>query len=199
VQLALDLVNGTNRQVQEHIEQRSSQSPRLLPSSDALVSMRRSQQHLEEREEQSPPSRQYPAQHGYSESHYPSIRSDEHRTHTYGTYMTSRSSGSVHIPPPSPMQAPQPMHTVTLPSPSSLNCPNPRSLSSISPPTTTSTHRSAQSALLKDLQHQVGVKTLEFALSSASMTTYYRSSSSRPQNALRSRRSSKSATPRSTV
>jgi hypothetical protein len=54
------------------------------------------------------------------------------------------------------------MHTVTLPSPSSLNCPNPRSLSSISPPTTTSTHRSAQSALLQDLQHQVGVKTLAF-------------------------------------
>jgi chromosome segregation ATPase len=75
---------------------------------------------------------------------------------------TTPSAEAVHISPQSPMQAPQPMYTATLPSPSSLNFPNPHSLPSISPPSTTSTSKLAQSAHLQDLQHQVSVKTLEF-------------------------------------
>ena len=66
------------------------------------------------------------------------------------------------MPPQSPMQAPQLMHTAVLPSPSSLDLSNPRILPSISPPTTASLQGAAESAHLQDLQHQVSVKTLEF-------------------------------------
>jgi hypothetical protein len=123
--------------------------------------MRRNQHHLEEREEQTPPTRQYPTHHEYAGFRHPSFGSDEHRSNQHGgevrnsPHHTMRSSGPVYMPPQSPMQAPQLMHTAVLPSPSSLDLSNPRSL----PPTTTSLQDTAESA---HLQHQASVKTLEF-------------------------------------
>jgi uncharacterized tellurite resistance protein B-like protein len=59
------------------------------------------------------------------------------------------------------MQAPQPVRSNILPSPSSLNYPNAPNLLSISSPSITG-QRSAQSAHLQDLQHQISVKTIAF-------------------------------------
>jgi predicted nucleic acid-binding Zn-ribbon protein len=130
--------------------------------------MRRNQHHLEEREEQSPPTRQYPTHHEYAGFRHPSFGSDEHRSNQHGADMTlvrnspHHTMRSMYMPPQSPMQAPQLIHTAVLPSPSSLDLSNPRSLPSISPPTTASLQGAAESAHLQDLQHQVSVKTLEF-------------------------------------
>jgi chromosome segregation ATPase len=65
------------------------------------------------------------------------------------------------MPPQSPGQNTQPIHSTVLPSPSSLNFSSSQSLPSMTPPTT-SAHTSAHNTLLQELQHQVTVKTLEF-------------------------------------
>ncbi|CAO2657428.1 Nn.00g035540.m01.CDS01 [Neocucurbitaria sp. VM-36] len=171
LQWAFDLVQWTNRNLQEHIEQRSSPKPEWQSQPDASPSMRRGQHHLEEREEQSSPIRQYPTvHHGMLSFTHPGIMSEDSRRNPYGNettpmgnspHHTTSSSGSIFMPPQSPMQAPQPMRSAILPSPSSLNFPNAPYLPSISPPTT-SVQTSAQSAHLQDLQHQISVKTLAF-------------------------------------
>ncbi|OAL56825.1 hypothetical protein IQ07DRAFT_638228 [Pyrenochaeta sp. DS3sAY3a] len=173
LQWALDLVQWTNRNLDVHIEQRSSRSPETQSQPDASPSMRRGQHHLEEREEQSPPNRQYPTvHHGFTTFSHPGMVPDDNRRNPYGSettplgnspHHTTSSSGSVFMPPQSPMQAPQPMRSAILPSPSSLNFPNVNvpNLPSISPPAITA-QTSAQSAHLQDLQHQISVKTLAF-------------------------------------
>lgn len=171
LQWAFDLVKWTNCNLQDHIEQRSSRSPETQSQPDTSPSMRRGQHHLEEREEQSPPNRQYPTvQHGFPGFTHAGMLSEDPRRNAYGSeptavgnspHHTTSSSGSVFMPPQSPMQAPQPIRSAILPSPSSLNFPNVQSLPSISPPTA-SVQTSAQSAHLQDLQHQISVKTLAF-------------------------------------
>ncbi|KAH7402514.1 hypothetical protein BKA66DRAFT_564427 [Pyrenochaeta sp. MPI-SDFR-AT-0127] len=171
LQWALDLVQWTNRNLQDHIEQRSSHSSETQSQPDASPNMRRGQHHLEEREEQSPSNRQYPTgHHGFPSFPYTGTVPEDLRRNPYGSettpvgnspHHTASPSGSVFMPPQSPMQAPQPMRSAILPSPSSLNFPNVQSLPSISP-STTSVQTSAQSAHLQDLQHQISVKTLAF-------------------------------------
>lgn len=133
--------------------------------------MRRGQQHLEQRDGQSPPSRQYSGiQHGFTGFAHPAMAPDDSRRNLYGSefppmanspHQTVSSSGSVFMPPQSPMQAPQPSRSTMLPSPSSMNFPNATNLPPISPPST-SLQSSAQATHLQDLQHQISVKTLAF-------------------------------------
>jgi predicted nuclease with TOPRIM domain len=131
--------------------------------------MRRSQHYLEEPEEQSSPSRQYPGVHyGYHGfAHPPTTPEDTRRLPYHGEmgslqdspHHTASSPGSSFMPPQSPMQAPQPIRSTTLPSPSSLIFQNAPILPGISPPSTTG-QTSVQNTHLQDLQHQVSVKTL---------------------------------------
>ncbi|KAF2476508.1 uncharacterized protein BDR25DRAFT_66709 [Lindgomyces ingoldianus] len=132
--------------------------------------MRRGQYHLD-REEQSPPSRQLPGPHqGYSGFTHPPAILEDSRRNPYSSdiapmanspHHTASSSGSIFMPPQSPMQAPQPSRSGMLPSPSSMNFPNLPNLPPISPPSS-SLQTSAQAAHLQDLQHQVSIKTLAF-------------------------------------
>ena len=138
---------------------------------DTLSTMRRGQHHLEQREEQSPPTRQFPGpHHGYTNFTNSGAMAEDNRRNPYASDMnpmansphhTASSSGSVFIPPQSPMQAPQPSRPGMLPSPSSMNFPNAPNLPPISPPST-ALQTSAQAAHLQDLQHQVSIKTLAF-------------------------------------
>lgn len=128
-------------------------------------------QHPHERDEHSPPIRQLSGSvHGYSSFTHPGTVSDDIRRNPYSNeippmagspHHTASSSGSVFMPPQSPMQAPQPSRTGMLPSPSSMNFPNVSNLPPISPPAQ-SVQTSAQAAHLQDLQHQVSIKTLAF-------------------------------------
>ncbi|KAF1842328.1 uncharacterized protein K460DRAFT_398340 [Cucurbitaria berberidis CBS 394.84] len=171
LQWALDLVQWTNDKLQEQLEQRPSPSLESEYQPDASPSMRRGQHHLEEPEEQSPPNRKYPiVPHGFSGFTHPRLMPEDSRRNPYGSettptgnspYHTPSSSGSVIMPPQSPMQALQPLHSTILPSPSSLSFPNVPHLPTISP-AVTSVQQSAQSIHLQDLQHQISVKTLAF-------------------------------------
>ncbi|EOA81508.1 uncharacterized protein SETTUDRAFT_35341 [Exserohilum turcica Et28A] len=171
LQWALDLVHESNLRLQEHVEQRSSRSPRSQTPPDDSPNMRRSQHYLEEREEQSPPTRHHPLHQDYGQFLRSNAPSEDLRRNPYGMvativgnspHQTTMPSGNVYIPPQSPpIQAPQSIHSKLLPSPSSLNFSSSQSLPSMTPPITTA-HPSAHSTLLQDLQHQVTVKTLEF-------------------------------------
>jgi predicted nucleic acid-binding Zn-ribbon protein len=153
------------RRGQHHLEQREEQSPPARQFSGPQHS-----QHLQH--PQNPQHHQHPQQpqHGYSGFMHPAGMGEDNRRTPYGSDMapmtnsphhTASSSGSIYLPPQSPMQAPQPSRPGMLPSPSSMNFPNAPSLPPISPPTT-SLHTSAQAVHLQDLQHQVSVKTLAF-------------------------------------
>ncbi|KAF2823422.1 hypothetical protein CC86DRAFT_67297 [Ophiobolus disseminans] len=171
LQYALDLVQWSNLNLQQHLDYQHSSSPQRLSQPEATPNMRRGQHYLEEREEQSPPSRQHPQpHHGYPGFTHPSAIPEESRRLPYYGEMSSMGnsphhiaspSGSAFMPPQSPMQAPQPLRSAILPSPSALNFPNAPTLPSLSPPSAAG-HTSAQSAHLQDLQHQISVKTLAF-------------------------------------
>lgn len=187
LQWAFDLVQRTNVKFRDHIESSTPRSPaRGQFHLDYSPTMRRGRNHLEQREEQ---SRQFSGPHhsqhaqnlqhhqhpqqpqrAYSGSIHPTGLSEDNRRTPYGSDMTpmtnspnrtASSSGSMFLPPQSPMQAPQPSRSGMLPSPASMNFPNAPSLPPISPPTS-SLHTSAQTIHLQDLQHQVSVKTLAF-------------------------------------
>lgn len=172
LQWALEYVQWTNLNLRDHNDKSHSQSP--APSQfqpDTPSNMRRGQ-HPHEREGQSPPIRHQLSGplHGYSTFNHPGNASDDVRRNPYGSditpmagspHHTGSSSGSVFMPPQSPMQAPQSSRSTMLPSPSSINFPNVSNLPPISPPST-GLQTSAQAAHLQDLQHQVSIKTLAF-------------------------------------
>ncbi|KAF2000672.1 hypothetical protein P154DRAFT_192545 [Amniculicola lignicola CBS 123094] len=168
---ALDLVQWTNLNLQEHLDNSILRSPsQSALQADTSSTMRRGQHPLD-REDQSPPSRHHSGPlHGYSNYAHPLAMTDDPRRNPYSNDMapmvgsphhTASSSGSVFHPSQSPMQAPQSARSTMLPSPSSMNFSNNPNLPPISPPST-SLQPSAQSAHLQDLQHQVSIKTLAF-------------------------------------
>ncbi|PSN63226.1 hypothetical protein BS50DRAFT_107466 [Corynespora cassiicola Philippines] len=170
----LKLVQWTNIQLRDCTEETNTRSPHhSLFQPDQSPTMRRNQHHLEQREEQSPPSRQYSGHqhhHVFSAFPHPTHSAEDSRKPHYGGDMhsvansphhTVSSAGSVFMPPQSPMQAPQPMRSVMLPSPSSMNFPNVQNLPPISPPSA-ALQPSPQAVHLQDLQHQVSLKTLAF-------------------------------------
>ncbi|KAL6712560.1 hypothetical protein ACN47E_000437 [Coniothyrium glycines] len=168
---ALNLVQWFNGTLNAYREQRSSSTLSRAPSEaqcNELDKMRRGQQHLEEREEQSPPGRQHSAQHAFPGYPQPEISPEHSQRSPYGNEIGSSarspqrtldSSTTSYMPSISPMQAPQPIRSIMLPSPSSLSHTNTQSLPPPSPPMF-SMHAAAQSTHLQDLQHQISVKTL---------------------------------------
>lgn len=169
---ALDRVQWTNISLQDNSTHSNPPSPdQSLSQPEASSTMRRGPHDSGRHEEQSPRTRQYTTpQHGYSGFTHPSMGPDQNRSNPYGSemqlmanspHLTASSSGSVFMPPQSPMQAPQPSRTGMLPSPSSMNFPNVPNLPPISPPST-AVQSSAQATHLQDLQHQISVKTLAF-------------------------------------
>jgi DNA repair exonuclease SbcCD ATPase subunit len=161
----------TMRRGQHHLEQREEQS-----SPARQFSGPQNPQHLQLSQNPQHPQHLQHSQHNQQPQHvYPSFihptgMNEDSRRNPYGTdtismasspHRTASSSGSMFLPPQSPMQAPQPSRAGMLPSPSSMSFSNAPSLPPISPPTT-SLHTSAQAVHLQDLQHQVSVKTLAF-------------------------------------
>ncbi|ORY19871.1 hypothetical protein BCR34DRAFT_582076 [Clohesyomyces aquaticus] len=165
---ALDLLQWNNLRLQTLIDSSNSHSPARSPSQSPI--MRRGQYHLDREEPQSPPSQQPSGSHpGYSGFAHPG-NIHEDRRGPYGSDRTSMTnsphhtaspSGSMFMPPQSPMHAPQLSRSGMLPSPSSMGFPGVPNLPPISPPAST-IQSSAQAAHLQDLQHQVSIKTLAF-------------------------------------
>ncbi|KAF2867985.1 hypothetical protein BDV95DRAFT_166880 [Massariosphaeria phaeospora] len=172
LQWAYDLLQWSNSTLRDHI---GEPAPRSLEQSpfqpDTSPIMRRGQNHLEQREEQSPQPRQYASSHhGFPTYTHPSTLAEESRRYPYSSeitpvagspHHTTSSTGSVFMPPQSPMHAPQPTRSAMLPSPSSMSFANLQNLPPISPPSA-SLPASAHAAHLQDLQHQISVKTLSF-------------------------------------
>ncbi|KNG47392.1 spx domain-containing protein [Stemphylium lycopersici] len=132
---ALNLVHEGNLQLQEHTEQQSSRSPRSQSSHDDSPNMRRIQPHPEECEEQSPALRQHQGNHDHDYSTRLDAASDEIRRDPYGA--------------------------VNKPTEKSPHLTSSQSLPSMIPPIT-SPQSAVHNSQLKELQHQVSVKTLEF-------------------------------------
>jgi len=166
---ALDRVSWTNINLGYHIDHTDFRSLDQQPSQpDTSPTMKRGQQHMEHYEEQA--RIHGSSYHGIPSFSHSSILAETGRA-TYGNevppaanspHHTASSTGSIFMPPQSPMQAPQPSRPGMLPSPSSMSFVNVATLPPISPSVTASSQASAQTAHLQELQHQISVKTLAF-------------------------------------
>lgn len=175
LQWALDLVQWTNLKLQDHTERLIARAPehglyQSEPTSTVGLyeTMKRRQENID-REGHSPSTRpppgslyelpRFPHPAGMPEDSRRSLYSSDLPSMSHSPHRTA-SSGSIFIPPQSPLQASQTLRSGMLPSPSSMNFPTGPSLPPISPPSSVQT--SAQAVHFQDLQHQVSIKTLAF-------------------------------------
>ncbi|OCK92387.1 uncharacterized protein K441DRAFT_688340 [Cenococcum geophilum 1.58] len=176
LQWALDLVQWTNLKLQDHTERLVARAPeqglyQSEPTSAVGLyeTMKRRQENID-REEHSPSTRPPPGSlYELPRFPHPARIPEDNRRSLYSSDLPSMShsphrtasSGSIFIPPQSPLQASQTLRSGMLPSPSSMNFPTGPNLPPISPPSS-SVQTSAQAVHFQDLQHQVSIKTLAF-------------------------------------
>ncbi|OCL02925.1 hypothetical protein AOQ84DRAFT_368805 [Glonium stellatum] len=177
LQWAVELVQWTNLKLQDQTERLVTRTTEhglyqaeQISTAGPYETMKRTQENID-RDEHSPSTRpppgslyefpRLPQPTGMPEDNRRSLYSSDLPPMSHSPHRTASSSGSIFIPPQSPLQASQSLRTGMLPSPSSMNFPTGPNLPSISSPSS-SMQTSAQAAHLQDLQHQVSIKTLAF-------------------------------------
>ncbi|OCK85409.1 hypothetical protein K432DRAFT_400264 [Lepidopterella palustris CBS 459.81] len=177
LQWAIELVQWNNLKLQDYTEglgARMSEQGLFQGESaskrESFEIMKSGQQHLDRDDNSSssrpPPASMYefprfPNPTGMAEDNRRSLHHSDFPPISHSPQPTASPSGSIFIPPQSPLQGSQPLRTGMLPSPSSMNFPSGSGMPPISPPTS-SLQTSAQAVHLQDLQHQVSIKTLAF-------------------------------------